>query len=488
MDHISLTTDMWTSNQTISYMCVVAHYIDKHWRMQTRVLAFMELDPPHSGNVIAVALFDCVTEWKIENKIVSITLDNVSNNDAAVRDLKAMFSVRRGTDFEAKYFHVRCCAHIVNLVVQDGTACMSTLVMNLRETVKYFKKSPSRLHKFVEICRSLGLEIGEHLTLDVCTRWSSTYKMLKTGRPYRQALVSYADSDSNYKWKPTNKEWEMFQLIEPLLFAFARVTTAFSGQSYPTANIFYPHIVSIKIALRKAMVHKDKTYNAMGHAMMDKFNKYWEEPNNVMVLATFLDPRYKMKYVEWCFGQIYDEDKSETELSGFKKDLDKLYEKFDSQKRQAEPQCKNTCITSTSMPPADSEFLSFLSSTSTKRSKSELRNYMDDANEAMVATFNLLEWWKVNALRYPVLANMARRFLTIPASSVSSESTFSTGGRILDDYRSSLKPYMVEALVCGGSYIKGAHKDLNVLDVEEDDEEEDVEKVKLPKSVADCNY
>lgn len=113
---------------------------------------------------------------------------------------------------------------------------------------------------------------------------------------------------------------------------------------------------------------------------------------------------------------------------------------------------------------------------------------MDDANEGMVATFNLLEWWKVNALRYPVLANMARRFLTIPASSVSSESTFSTGGRILDDYRSSLKPYMVEALVCGGSYIRGAHKDLNVLDVEEDDDEEDVEKVKLPKSVADCNY
>ena len=114
VDHISLTTDMWTSNQTISYMCVVAHYIDKHWRMQTRVLAFMELDPPHSGNVMAVALFECVTEWKIENKIVSITLDNASNNDSAVRDLKAMFSVRRGTDFEAKYFHVRCCAHIVN--------------------------------------------------------------------------------------------------------------------------------------------------------------------------------------------------------------------------------------------------------------------------------------------------------------------------------------------------------------------------------------
>ena len=141
-------------------MCVVAHFIDKDWKMQTRVICFIDLDPPHSGHVISDAIYECVTEWKIENKIVSITLDNASNNDSAVRDLKAMFSVRRGTDFEAKYFHVRCCAHIVNLVVQDGTACMSTLVTNLRETVKYFKKSPARLHKFIEIYGSLGLEIG----------------------------------------------------------------------------------------------------------------------------------------------------------------------------------------------------------------------------------------------------------------------------------------------------------------------------------------
>ena len=96
VDSISLTTDLWTSNQTISYMCVVAHYIDEDWKMQTRVLAFIELDPPHSGNVIADALYACVTEWKIENKITSVTLDNASNNDGVIDALKAKFLVRRG--------------------------------------------------------------------------------------------------------------------------------------------------------------------------------------------------------------------------------------------------------------------------------------------------------------------------------------------------------------------------------------------------------
>uniref|UniRef100_A0A8I6YPD9 Uncharacterized protein n=1 Tax=Hordeum vulgare subsp. vulgare TaxID=112509 RepID=A0A8I6YPD9_HORVV len=38
---ISLTTGLWTSNQTLSYMCVVAHYIDDNWKMQTHVLGFL---------------------------------------------------------------------------------------------------------------------------------------------------------------------------------------------------------------------------------------------------------------------------------------------------------------------------------------------------------------------------------------------------------------------------------------------------------------
>jgi hypothetical protein len=244
------------------------------------------------------------------------------------------------------------------------------------------------------------------------------------------------------------------------------VTTAFSAQSYPTANIFYPHIVSIKIALVKAMKHKNATYKKMGEAMMEKFNKYWEEKNNVMVLATILDPRYKLLYITWAFHELYDDEiTAELELDSIENEFIALFEKFENEKKQSEkvgPSSKPPIISS-SMPASDSDFHNWRANTTTKSSKSELRNYLEDVGEENTPHFNLLEWWKVNSLRYPVLAKMARRFLTIPASSVSSESTFSTGGRVLDDYRSSLKPYMVEALVCGGSYIKGAHKDLNVI-------------------------
>jgi hypothetical protein len=52
--------------------------------------------------------------------------------------------------------------------------------------------------------------------------------------------------------------------------------------------------------------------------------------------------------------------------------------------------------------------------------------------------FDIFAWWKEQSSRFPILSELARDVLAIPISTVVSESTFSTGGRILDDFRSSL--------------------------------------------------
>ncbi|KAL4371500.1 hypothetical protein AHAS_Ahas06G0172000 [Arachis hypogaea] len=49
---------------------------------------------------------------------------------------------------------------------------------------------------------------------------------------------------------------------------------------------------------------------------------------------------------------------------------------------------------------------------------------------------------------------MAREVLAIPVSTVVLESVFSTERRVLDPYRSSLTPRMLEALVCTGDWLK----------------------------------
>jgi hypothetical protein len=447
-------------------MCLVAHYVDVDWILQCRVLNFIELDPPHTGIVIAQAIFECLVEWIIEDKILTITLDNASSNDSAITNLKSKFLARKNSSFDPMYFHVCCAAHIVNLVVNDGLQPIDSLISDLRNTVKYFKRSPTRMYKFVEVCNQYSVKVRQGLCLDVKTRWGSTYKMLDSCLDYKEAFGYYFEIDNNYEWKTSDSQWLLYDKIKPILGTMAEATTAFSASTNPTANVFYPYIIKVKIALKLAQRSGDAYMMSMADAMLNKFDKYWEVRNNVMVIATILDPRFKMRYIIWCFGHIYDSLRAQKEIDGIYKELERLYKKYEVIYRckisehspsnaQSASSSKDKSNSLASVAP--SGFQTFLESSATESSKSELLIYLDESNVSIDEEhFDLLNYWKVNSHRFPVVSSMAKRFLAVPASSVSSESTFSTRGRILDDYKSSLKPATVQALVCASSWIRGS--------------------------------
>lgn len=58
-----------------------------------------------------------------------------------------------------------------------------------------------------------------------------------------------------------------------------------------------------------------------------------------------------------------------------------------------------------------------------------------------------LQWWKINSNVYPRLAQLALKYLTIPATSVPSERVFSRGGNIITDTRGSLTNQHASELV-----------------------------------------
>ncbi|KAG8365925.1 hypothetical protein BUALT_Bualt17G0022700 [Buddleja alternifolia] len=67
--------------------------------------------------------------------------------------------------------------------------------------------------------------------------------------------------------------------------------------------------------------------------------------------------------------------------------------------------------------------------------KSELEKYLTEEpeEEDEVLKFDILNWWKVNSRRFPILSKLARDILASPVLTVASESTFSTvvkGGSI----------------------------------------------------------
>ena len=58
--------------------------------------------------------------------------------------------------------------------------------------------------------------------------------------------------------------------------------------------------------------------------------------------------------------------------------------------------------------------------------------------------------------KYPTVAAIAKDVLVVQVSTVPSESAFSTGGRVVNSFRSSLTPKSVEVLICLQSWLRGA--------------------------------
>ena len=76
------------------------------------------------------------------------------------------------------------------------------------------------------------------------------------------------------------------------------------------------------------------------------------------------------------------------------------------------------------------------------------------------AKLDILSFWKGNQFRYPELVVMVHDILSIPISTVASESTFSVGGRVIDQFRSGLKLDVVEALICNRDWLYGEKSNL----------------------------
>nr|GEX86026.1 hypothetical protein [Tanacetum cinerariifolium] len=128
-----------------------------------------------------------------------------------------------------------------------------------------------------------------------------------------------------------------------------------------------------------------------------------------------------------------------------------------------------------------------------KETKTVLDRYLTEDIEGESAYFESdnftgLGWWKKRSPAFLILSLVARDILAIPVSTVASKSTFGTGGRVLDSFRTSLIPQIVEALICCQDLIRSSHVPINVEEKIEDLEkfEEEMRNISIESSAG--NY
>ncbi|XP_071934096.1 zinc finger BED domain-containing protein RICESLEEPER 2-like [Coffea arabica] len=501
-NRISITTDLWKSGQKIQYMVVTGHFVDSDWVLQKRVLNFCNVPPPHTGVIIADALSKCFLEWGIENKVSTITVDNASYNDVCIRRVKEDFCLRKRLSIGGKIFHVRCCAHILNLLVQDGLNQIVDVIDVVREGIKYLKNSESRLNEFAKIKKQLQLP-SRKLILDCPTRWNSTYLMLASALEFRDVFPRYGDIDPGFHYVPSEFEWMKVEEVCKFLGIFYEITNIISGSDYPTANLFLVELYRIKELLNEKALDFSDHIRFMAESMALKFDKYWGESNVLMSLGAILDPRYKMVLVNHTFPVIYGEVAAPRYIDEMRCILYDLYNEYvdayisshsEEPPREAGKR-KHSEISSKSTQGAakklgvnvltGKEKFQMIVSEIDKAppEKSDLDVYLEEGRYVCDANANLdvLGWWKGERWRFPILSRLASDILAIPVTTVASESTFSAGGRIIDDRRASMSVETVQMLLCGNDWIRNLHglknKSREPLDVSESST---IEEIDLP--------
>jgi ABC-type sugar transport system ATPase subunit len=138
------------------------------------------------------------TEWGIKNKMSTIIVDNGRNNDVVIQILKDDFALKKTLFVKGQLFHVRFCAHITNLLVQDGNCQIGEIVDCVRDGIKYIVALEGKLKQFAEIAKQLQLS-SKKLILDVPTRWTSTYMMLSAVLEFREVFPRYEDRDQSFR-------------------------------------------------------------------------------------------------------------------------------------------------------------------------------------------------------------------------------------------------------------------------------------------------
>ena len=136
----------------------------------------------------------------------------------------------------------------------------------------------------------------------------------------------------------------------------------------------------------------------MASYMGAKFDKYWNVIHGIMAIATVLDPRFKMKLLEFYFPKMYQNDSS-YEIDKIRMICYELVTKYQLKNNTREEVYQSTIASSSQLElvlgkvdPLASFDLFVSSTTSDEHVKSELDHYLGEPVLPRSPNFDILAW------------------------------------------------------------------------------------------------
>ncbi|XP_028794689.1 zinc finger BED domain-containing protein RICESLEEPER 2-like [Neltuma alba] len=282
-------------------------------------------------------------------------------------------------------------------------------------------------------------------------------------------------------------------MICEFLAPFARITELISGTSYPTSNLYFVQISKIKLLLKEFLDHDDVVIQNIAASMLEKFDKYWSDYSVILAIAIILDPRMKFDIIRFSYAQLDPVNHTE-KIEHIRKKMYLVFNEYkimdvvgsssstpspivapNNDSCSSNASDMNIILPRTSNRPpsypskggimrhgclntmAFGDYLKCNSKDIASMEKSKLDFYLEEAtmDPNLFLKMDVLDYWRTNAACFPCLSKMACDILSIPITTVASESAFSIGSRVLTKYRSCLLPQNVQAIICTRNWMLG---------------------------------
>ncbi|XP_039306059.1 zinc finger BED domain-containing protein 4-like [Solenopsis invicta] len=285
IDWLFLTTDLWTSINSESYITLTCHFLYENELKSCFFDTFVMMGQ-HIAKNIACHIQTILDHWTItKNKIVCITTDNGSDVKAACTILQIR--------------NLSCYAHTLNLVIKDSikeNKDFDAIVKKCSDIVTFFKRSNKAMKVLNNEQVTLGQKVPLKVLKDVETRWNSTYIMLdrfiEIGDALTIALSKSAKTLSILMPEEKDVITEALLLLKP----FKDITEKTSGDKYVTALLIIPITEEIQMELTRLRPTLKSSIaqgleKSLQSVLSNRLFKY--EARQEPQITTFCDPRLK---------------------------------------------------------------------------------------------------------------------------------------------------------------------------------------------------
>lgn len=321
----------------------------------------------------------------------------------------------------------------------------------IKAIVEYFHKSSIATKKLIAMQEQLRPNQKPlKLKMDVVTRWNSTLDMIERIYSLQETLEASLGILHNPVENLSEGEWQTLPEIIKILKPFKELTEEMSSEKKVTVSMVLASTESITRILHSLTTNiitdtGKKLANKILMEFKSRFKNCYRHP--VLSKAALLDPRFKK------LAFRFDQSSYECAKDALKTELQNEFNFHQHDETIEPPESMLSILTSNTDADSDSiwkDFDALVSSASASNSVVSssiitIRQYLEERiiprNECP------LRWWQARAILYPGLSSLADKYLSVMASSVPSERTFSKSGQILSERRSSIQPKRMEKIL-----------------------------------------